>query len=260
MSSINPVILLPGALASRSREIAAGFVGALTLGAGQFCTNPGLLLAMEGPPLEGFLTDTAAFLGAVPAAPMLTQGIRDAYAAGVQRWASHSALKTLGLGGTGSGCSGQAALFSTDAASFLSNADLAEEVFGAAALVVRCRDLEELRCVVQGLEGQLTFSLQLADADIDTARNLIPLLERNCGRIVVNGFGTGVEVNHAMVHGGPFPATSDSRTTSVGTLAIRRFLRPVSYQDFPEPLLPDALKDGNPMHVRRLINGEYPHS
>jgi NADP-dependent aldehyde dehydrogenase len=133
---------------------------------------------------------------------------------------------------------------------------LQEEVFGASSLLVRCGDLRAMRNVLQRMEGQLTVTLQMDPEDEPSARELVPLLERKAGRILVNGFPTGVEVAHAMVHGGPFPATSDSRTTSVGSLAIRRFLRPVCYQDFPQSLLPDAVRDGNPQQVPRLIDGK----
>lgn len=259
MSSINPVILLPGALATRSLEIAAGFVAALTLGAGQFCTNPGLILALDGADLDSFMSESARLLATVPAAPMLTQGIHEAYATGVQRWSQHPALMLRGRGGAGGACHCQAALFAADGESFRRQPELSEELFGAAALVIRCRDLEQLRAIVRELEGQLTLALHIADADRAEALRLLPLLERKAGRIVVNGFGTGVEVNHAMVHGGPFPATSDSRVTSVGSLAIRRFLRPVSYQDLPDSLLPDSLRDSNPLCLRRLMNGRFPH-
>jgi 2,5-dioxopentanoate dehydrogenase len=256
MSSINPVILLPGALASGLTQIARNFVAALTLGAGQFCTNPGVILAIEGPDLAEFTSQAALALSEVAAAPMLTRDIHAAYEAGVQRLTEHANVQRLALGGASSPCHCQPALFTTDAASFRQHRELSEEIFGAAALVVRCRDISELRAIVQELEGQLTVSVHLTDADLETARGLLPLLELKAGRIVVNGFGTGVEVGHAMVHGGPFPATSDARTTSVGSLAIRRFLRPVAYQDLPEALLPESLQDANPLGISRLLNGQ----
>ena len=139
---------------------------------------------------------------------------------------------------------------------FLSSDALQEEVFGSTSLVVECADAAELKQVAEHLEGQLTATLQMDDADLDAARALLPILERKAGRIMVNGWPTGVEVCDAMVHGGPFPATSDSRTTSVGTAAIFRFLRPVCYQDLPDALLPEAIKQDNPLKLRRLVDGK----
>ena len=151
---------------------------------------------------------------------------------------------------------GQSVLFATDAPGFKSDPVVQEEVFGAASVIVRCPDVATMRSLVEDMEGQLTATLQLDDpADIDAARILLPVLERKVGRVLVNGWPTGVEVGHAMVHGGPYPSTSDSRTTSVGSLAIRRFLRPVCYQDLPAALLPEALRDGNPLDLWRRIDG-----
>ena len=256
MSSINPVILLPGALEGRAEAIGRGFAASLLLGAGQFCTNPGLVLAVDGPALDRFLAASVEAIAASPAATMLTPGIRAAYAKATASIAGHPAVRTLAHGQAGGAQGGQAWLFATDAAAFLAEPSLREEMFGAASLVVRCPDLATLHRVIEALEGQLTASLHLADADIEAARALLPLLERKVGRILANGFGTGVEVSPAMVHGGPFPATSDGRSSSVGTLAIRRFLRPVSYQDLPQALLPETLRDGNPLSLPLLFDGE----
>ncbi|MGH8486600.1 MAG: aldehyde dehydrogenase (NADP(+)), partial [Pseudomonas sp.] len=150
----------------------------------------------------------------------------------------------------------QACLFVTRAQDFITNKALQAEVFGAASLVVQCASDEEIRQVAEHLEGQLTATLHLDEADVEAARALLPTLERKAGRVLVNGWPTGVEVCDAMVHGGPYPATSDSRSTSVGTAAIQRFLRPVCYQDFPDSLLPEALKQGNPLQLRRLLDGQ----
>lgn len=255
MSSINPVILLPQALASGAAATARAFVGSLTLGAGQFCTNPGLVLAVGGPDLDRFVETAAQELGRMAAATMLTPGIAAAYRTGVDALQSHRTVTTLARGQAGNERQGQAGLFATSGADFIAHAELQDEIFGAAALVVRCVDLAELKRVVASLEGQLTAALHLAEGDHDEARALIPLLEAKVGRILVNGFGTGVEVAHAMVHGGPFPATSDGRTTSVGSLAIERFQRPICYQDMPDALLPPSLRDGNPAGVGRLVDG-----
>lgn len=242
MSSINPVVLFPAALASRAEAIAASFVGSLALGAGQFCTNPGLILAVEGEGLDAFIAKTGDLLPDVGAQTMLTSGIAKAFRDGVGRLEKHPEVKLVANGQPGSEFEGTAALFETTARAFLEHQELQEEVFGAAGLIVRCKDVAELERVLEGLEGQLTVALQLADEDEELATRFVHKLEMLAGRLLVNGFGTGVEVSPAMVHGGPYPATADGRSTSVGTLAIYRFLRPVSYQDFSNALLPKELR------------------
>ena len=246
MSSINPVLVLPHALASRGEAIAKAFVGSLTLGSGQFCTNPGLLLGAEGRDLDSFVGKVAENLPTTAAQTMLTPGISNAYRGGVEKLAKHSKVKTVARGQAATAPhAGQAAFFSTDARSFIADHALREEVFGSSSVLVRCPDVDTMRDILEDLEGQLTVTLQMDPEDMEYARKLLPVLERKAGRLLVNGFPTGVEVAHAMVHGGPFPATSDGRTTSVGSLAIHRFLRPVCYQDFPAALLPEVLRDGN---------------
>jgi 2,5-dioxopentanoate dehydrogenase len=256
MSSINPVILFPGALAVRGEAIGRAFAASLTLGAGQFCTNPGLVLAIEGEGLESFVKGAAGALADSPAATMLTPGIHRAYCAGVEALVAHPSVETLAGGFAGCTYQGQAGLFGTSAGAFLSDHALAEEVFGSSGLVVRCRDLDDVRAVLERLEGQLTAALHMEPSDHEVASALLPLLEAKVGRILVNGFGTGIEVGHAIVHGGPFPATADGRSTSVGSLAIDGFLRPVCYQDMPEALLPDSLKDANPLGLWRRVDGK----
>jgi NADP-dependent aldehyde dehydrogenase len=256
MSSINPVILFPHALAKRGAEIAKGFAASLTMGVGQFCTNPGLLLTLEGEARDAFAGAAADAVSAAGAATMLTPGIHDAYRRGRSALAGHDAVQVLASGAAAAGPNrGEAALFETSAAAFLSDPRLQDEVFGPSSLMVRCPDMAGLRAVLAGLEGQLTIALHMEPEDYPLAAELLPLLEEKAGRVLVNGFGTGVEVAHAMVHGGPFPATSDPRSTSVGTLAIERFLRPVCYQDMPANLLPEALRDGNPLGLWRLTEG-----
>jgi 2,5-dioxopentanoate dehydrogenase len=260
MSSINPVLLFPAALVARGEEIGRSFAASLTLGAGQFCTNPGLVLAIEGPGLDKFLVGASSAIAATPAATMLTPGIHKAYEAGVEALAANATVETVARGLPGQSTRGQAGLFTTRLESFLTQAELRDEVFGACGLVVRCRDLTEFSTILHAIEGQLTASLHIDMADFDAARALLPLLETKVGRIVINGFGTGVEVSHAMVHGGPFPATSDGRTTSVGSRAIERFLRPICYQDMPEALLPEALRNHNPLRLWRTIDGQLTKS
>lgn len=256
MSSINPVFLFDAALQARAEALAQGFVASLTQGAGQFCTNPGLVIARQGPALQRFITAASEHIRQVPAQTMLTPGIFSAYEAGIGALANNANAQVAASGQPQQGpnqC--QAQLFVTQADAFLADPALQAEVFGAASLVVTCESDEQVRQVAEHLEGQLTATLQLDDSDIDSARNLLPTLERKAGRILVNGWPTGVQVCDAMVHGGPFPATSDARSTSVGTAAILRFLRPVCYQDFPDALLPQALKHGNPLHLQRLLDG-----
>jgi alpha-ketoglutaric semialdehyde dehydrogenase len=255
MSSINPVLLFPQALAARAEETAKAFVSSLVLGAGQFCTNPGLVLALEGPDLDRFIAAAAQALAEMPASTMLTPGIHRAYESAVAHIAAHAAVTTEARGKAGSLHQGQSALFTTSASAFLGHTELQDEIFGAASLVVRCPDMAALRNIVETMEGQLTAALHIEPEDYDAARSLLPVLERRVGRILVNGFGTGVEVGHAMVHGGPYPATADGRSTSVGSLAVDRFLRPVSYQDLPDAILPEALKADNPLHLNYRLDG-----
>jgi NADP-dependent aldehyde dehydrogenase len=257
MSSVNPVFLLPAALAARAETLGQAFVASLTMGAGQFCTNPGLIFAIDGGDLDRFIESASAALSAAQPAAMLTPGIHKAYEAGVAFLDGHAGVTALAKGLIGDGVNqGRGALFQTDLRTFLSDPSLAHEVFGAASLIVRCPDSDSLVDVVARLEGQLTATLQLDPDDASLAGRLIPELELKVGRILANGWPTGVEVSPAMVHGGPFPATTDGRTTSVGTLAIERFLRPVCYQDFPENLLPTVLRDAEAKTLSRLVDGE----
>ncbi|ACR30830.1 aldehyde dehydrogenase (NADP(+)) [Burkholderia glumae] len=256
MSSINPFVMFPAALAARGEKIAQGFIDSLTMGVGQFCTNPGLVIAVDGAELDAFSRAAAAALAGKPAGTMLTRGIADAYRAGRAKLQEAPGVRQLGAGGAGEGgCALSGALFDVDAQTFLREHALRDEVFGPASLIVRCRDFDEVAAVLESLEGQLTATLQIDDADLAAARKLLPILERKAGRLLVNGFPTGVEVCDAMVHGGPFPATSNAMTTSVGATAIERFLRPVCYQDFPESLLPESLRESNPLGLARLRNG-----
>ena len=256
MSSINPVILFPAALAARGEALAGAYVQSLTMGAGQFCTNPGLVLAIDSPALDAFVAAAGHALTDSQPATMLTPGIHASFEKGVDALASHDAVTTVARGRVGEGVNqAVGALFQTDAASFLADRALGHEVFGSSSIVVRCRDMGEIAQVVASLEGQLTATLQLDAEDEDAARGLVPVLATRVGRILANGWPTGVEVTHAMVHGGPFPATSDGRSTSVGSAAIYRFLRPVAFQSLPASLLPAALADANAWGVARRIDG-----
>ena len=255
MSSINPVLLFPGALASRSGALAQGYVASLTMGAGQFCTNPGIVLAIDGPPLDRFLQAAADALATVEPQVMLTPLIHESYENGIGRLIRHIAVGTVAEGLGAQGCNqGRATILTTTGAEFMRHPELAEEVFGATSIVVRCASLDEMKTLIGAMEGQLTATLLIDEADTEDARAILPLLERKAGRILANAWPTGVEVSHAMVHGGPFPATSDPRATSVGAKAIERFLRPVCYQGIPDALLPAALQEANPLGLPRYIS------
>ncbi|WP_084583466.1 aldehyde dehydrogenase (NADP(+)) [Sphingomonas azotifigens] len=245
MSSINPVFLLPAALEARAEALGKGYVASVTMGAGQFCTNPGLVLALEGPALERFLSAASEAMLGAPAQVMLTPNIHKAYESGVAKLSSVPTVEQIaqGVEPQGPTCA-RGALFTMKGADFIADPSHAEEIFGATSLLVRCASVDELKKVVSLLEGQLTTTLHMDEGDVAVAQELLPSLERLAGRILANGWPTGVEVTDAMVHGGPFPSTSDGRSTSVGTLAIDRYLRPVSYQDLPEALLPADVRDG----------------
>ena len=258
MSSINPDFLLPAALSQRAEAIGQGLIDSVTLGTGQFCTKPGIVIGIAGPDFDRFRAAALAAIQAKPATTMLAPGIHRAYCHGTDRWTNDPGVHALGAGAAPSptAIAGQPMLFVTSGHYFLHYPNLLEEVFGPASLLVECATEDEMIAVAKHIDGQLTATLQLADADAALAQKLLPILERKAGRILCNGYPTGVEVTHAMVHGGPSPATSDSRVTSVGTMAIDRFLRPVCYQDFPAALLPAALQNENPLHLTRLIDGK----
>ncbi len=242
LGSINPMFLLPGALAARGGDIAAGWAGSLTLGAGQFCTNPGIAVVIDEPGVDGFVQAAATALAAVAGQVMLTDGIAAAYRRGRDRVAGIAGVQAQ-VTSTAAARTATADLFTVSGADWLANPALAEEVFGPLGIVVRAGSAAEMRTIAEGLHGQLTCTLHLDDADGEAAASLLPVLERKAGRILVNGFPTGVEVADAMVHGGPYPATTNFGATSVGTLAIRRWLRPVCYQNVPEALLPADLRE-----------------
>ena len=259
MSSINPVFVLPGALKGDIEALASAYVGSVTGSSGQLCTQPGLVFAPEGEAGDRFASAVGQAIAAQHGQTMLTPSIAKAWHDGVERLSGQASVAPLGAGGAGDGENAPApTVLTTAIADFAQNPAMQEEIFGAASLVVRYGTTDELLDAANGLEGQLTATLQLDtedEQDLRIAATLLPVLERKAGRILANGWPTGVEVGHAMVHGGPFPATSDARTTSVGTLAIERFLRPVAYQDIPDALLPQALQDANPWHLNRRVDG-----
>ncbi len=260
MSSVNPVFLLPGALAERPAPIAQGYVTAVTGSAGQLCTKPGLLFVLEGDGADEFVQAAADAVAAVPATAMLTAGIQSSFHSGAETLAATSGVNSVAAGSSDDSLAvpGVAQLYVTTGASFLSEPTLADEIFGPTSLIVRVEDEAELSRIVDGLEGQLTAAVHLSEADHRLAGELLDRLELVAGRIVVNAWPTGVDVGHAMVHGGPFPATSAPATTSVGTRAIERFLRPVVYQGVPAALLAPELRPDNPDDVPRLVDGVRP--
>ncbi len=240
LGSVNPMFLLPAATEARAAALGEGWAGSLTMGAGQFCTNPGVAIVLDGAGADAFTEATAAALAGIDAQTMLTDGIADAYRAGRDAVVSHGAVNEV-LSKTCQGRSAAPSLFVTTGAEWLAHPDLSHEVFGPLGIIVRAADMDEMMRIAAALAGQLTATLHMDETDTDHARALVPVLERKAGRLLVNGFPTGVEVCDAMVHGGPYPATTFAGT-SVGTMAIRRFLRPVSYQNFPDALLPGELR------------------
>jgi alpha-ketoglutaric semialdehyde dehydrogenase len=259
MSSLNPVFVLPGALNGSAEQIdalAQQYVTAVTGSSGQLCTSPGLLFAPAGEAGDKLAAAVGRAVSACAGQTMLTEGIAGSWNSGAEALGSATGVNVVGKGTEGATKNAPApTIFGTEIADFVSNHVLHAEIFGAASLVIRYTTTGELIQAIDRLEGQLTASLQLTEEDYPTAAQLLPALEQKVGRIIVNGWPTGVEVGHAMVHGGPFPATSDTKTTSVGTLAINRFLRPVAYQNLPQELLPASLQDNNPWQLNRRIDG-----
>jgi len=255
MSSINPVLLLPEALKARGDKIATELSASVVLGAGQFCTNPGLVLGIRSPQFSAFLERFAGLMNEQPAHTMLNSCALKSYCHGLDNLRAHPGITHL-AGADQQGNQAQPQVFMADV-SLLINGDelLQEEVFGPTTIVVEVADHAELMQALHGLRGQLTATLMIEDTEAGSVSDVLALLEQKVGRVLFNGYPTGVEVCDAMVHGGPYPATSDARGTSVGTLAIDRFLRPVCYQNCPDNLLPDALKNANPLGIARLVDG-----
>ncbi|WP_312375572.1 aldehyde dehydrogenase (NADP(+)) [Stutzerimonas nitrititolerans] len=255
MSSINPVLLMPEALRTRGAQIASELTASVMLGCGQFCTSPGLVIGVRSAEFSAFIKTLAACVAEQPAQTMLNAGTLESYSAGVDRLLGREGLHHL-AGMAQSGRQAQPQLFQADARLLIEGDPLLqEEVFGPTTILVEVADKSELLAALSGLHGQLTATLIAEPADLASCGEVLALLEQKAGRLLLNGYPTGVEVCDAMVHGGPYPATSDARGTSVGTLAIDRFLRPVCYQNCPDALFPDALKDANPLGILRLLDG-----
>src|SRR5687768_11792456 len=256
MGSTNPVFILPEALREKKEIIAKDLAASVTLGVGQFCTNPGLVFYEDQK--QNFAESFSQVLQQAAPGVMLTSYIQEAYNAGIEKLSKTKGVRTLVKGASAEkGHYAPAYLFQSTAETFLTEHTLEEEVFGPSTLAVNVDNKEQLLRVARQLGGHLTATLHATENDLRAYTDLIEILEQKVGRLIINGYPTGVEVTHAMVHGGPFPATTDSRSTSVGTDAIRRFSRPICYQGFPQPLLPDELKDTNPLGILRMVNGKW---
>lgn len=269
MGSTNPVFLMPGALAERGDAIAEGLAGSATLSVGQFCTSPGVVVLERSPLSEEFVRKLAARLGAVPEAAMLHPGIKSNFDRAVKERAKVTGVRTaVGAGlprdqmesghkaPPAGKCSAAPVWFETDAETFCGTASLKEEIFGPSAIIVWCQHRNEVLLVAKSLEGGLTAAVHAAASETAEQAALVAVLADKVGRVILNGFPTGLEVSTAIVHGGPYPATSDGRSTAVGTRAITRWARLVCYQNFADELLPPELQNANPLKLRRLVNGE----
>jgi NADP-dependent aldehyde dehydrogenase len=258
MSSINPVILLPDTLGLQAEKTAAALVGSITQGVGQFCTNPGLIVAIENDGLNRFIKSLSDGISNALPGIMLHQGIADNYNKRLAHTLDQKGVTVEGQSNSvATENQGRAVVASVYASTFLKSPLLAEEVFGPFSLIVKCKDVNELHAVVNHLNGQLTTSIFGDEVEIAKYSSLVNMLIEKAGRLIINGVPTGVEVCPSMNHGGPFPATTDSRFTAVGIDAIKRFARPVAFQSFPNSLLPEELQDGNPLGIWRLFNNEW---
>ena len=259
MSSVNPVVLLPGAVSQRGEKIAQGLHQSVTLGVGQFCTKPGVVFVLEGKATDQMLEQLAEHTRGTAPAPMLHPGIVEAYTAEREKLTGHQAVHAVAASDAGQDkLTAPASLLRVAAADAAANPEVLEECFGPTVLIVTARDLAQVEAVLDAMPGQLTATLHTADdgSDNQHAARLLPRLRRLAGRVLFNGYPTGVEVGDAMQHGGPYPATTDPRFTSVGAAAILRWARPVCYQDTPADLLPTQLRDDNPHGIWRRVNGE----
>ena len=258
MGSTNPVFFLPKILQEKGSVLAQSYVGSVTLGTGQFCTNPGLAVVQQSAEAATFLTEAGNAVAKSQPTAMLTQGIQRAFTEGIGKLSGAEGVNVLAQAtAVESFAHGTPTLLTTTADALLANPALAEEVFGPSSVIVEASSRDQLLAVANGLEGHLTATVYGTDDELLEYADLLEILEQKVGRLLINGFPTGVEVSHAMQHGGPYPATTDSRSTSVGTNAILRFARPVCYQNFPDALLPDELKSGNPLHIWRLVDGKW---
>jgi NADP-dependent aldehyde dehydrogenase len=258
MGSTNPLFILPGALKNRAAAIAQGLKGAFTIGVGQFCTKPGLVLALGGDDFSAFIEQFSAQVRAAAPGTMLHRGICDEFHAGLERVKKIPGVVVLAESDADADPAKTQAdpvAFATDVDTFLLHRELREEIFGPYTLLISAQSVTELEAAARALPGQLTATLHADGTDLTDFSDLLRILDRKAGRVLVNGFSPGVEVCPAMQHGGPYPATTDARFTSVGTAAIARWARPLCLQGFPENTLPDALRNANPLGIQRTVNG-----
>lgn len=256
MGSVNPIFTLPNKMSRESEPLAKAFVSSLTLGVGQFCTNPGLIFVPESH-AEVFGNTLATELSVIPSAPMLHQGIAQAYYEAIQSLQTRPELHWVKVADPKHEINGSPALAIIKASDWVRDDLFQQEVFGSFALMVTYINESELLDIARKLHGQLTITVWAEAEELQMQRELLNLLGEKCGRLLFKGVPTGVEVGHAMQHGGPYPSTTDARSTSVGSYAIKRFARPISFQDMPSEFLPEALRDENPLHIMRLVNGEW---
>jgi alpha-ketoglutaric semialdehyde dehydrogenase len=257
MSSVNPTFFLPGAIEKRGERLVTGLHASVTGGAGQFCTKPGLVFLPDSETSDGFVSRFETLMCDTPSSPLLTAGIQSSYnQAGTKR---ESEVEDFFVNSETDlpGFAVNPSVFETTAVEFLKTPDLNEEIFGPTTLLIKSSSKDELLEIARSLEGQLTASVHGTEDDLKEYADLIGVLETKVGRLIFNGFSTGVEVCPSMVHGGPYPATSDSRSTAVGTRSIARFSRLVCFQNFPDSALPDELKEGNPLELWRIVDGEF---
>lgn len=256
MGSINPVFLMPGKLKTEGREVATMYASSITQSAGQFCTNPGLMIAVNNDETQDFLKLLGDLILDVKPELMLHEGIARSFHERKQKMLLAPGVHEVAEGVRGSEIESRATIAKVDATTFLRNPTLHEEVFGPFSLMVLCRDVEEMKSVASSLAGQLTASVIATHDELRLAEDLLRIIRQKCGRLIMNGVPTGVEVALAMHHGGPFPATTDSRFTSVGADGILRFVRPICYQNCPDELLPEPLRRKNALGIWRTIDGK----
>ncbi|MBL3655905.1 aldehyde dehydrogenase (NADP(+)) [Fulvivirga sediminis] len=256
MGSINPVFVLPDKVATDPESLAKATAGSINLGVGQFCTNPGLIIGIKSDALNTYISTLATETESIQATTMLNSGIAKAYKSGADHAAEQSGVQVIAKGAEAEeGLEGQSTVATVSATDFLKTPELQHEVFGPFSLIVTCADSDEVEKIIASLSGQLTATFLATDKDIADFETIIKNASELCGRLIFNSFPTGVEVCHSMQHGGPYPAATDSRFTSVGTGAIKRFVRPVCYQDAPKSILPEELHNDNPLNIWRLVNG-----
>jgi len=258
MGSINPIVLLPSALTEKGDDWAKQYAGSIMLGAGQFCTNPGLILGIKSTSLDGFIATLGTEIATLEPTCMLHPNIHSSYEKGKNELSAQATVDMVADYDTEVAPNvGQQRVLTVNGANFLKNTKLHQEVFGPFSVVVRCADAKELEAILAKLEGQLTGTILGNTNELTKYKAVVDALQNKVGRIIFNGVPTGVEVCPSMQHGGPFPAATDSRFTSVGTGAIRRWVRPVSFQNWPSELLPDALKNDNPLGIMRVVDGVH---